>query len=137
MREDLAAVGLPDDQAGALEGGEVVGDGARAEAQGPGDPTSGPRAVQAAQDRGPGRAEEGFEGRDLGEVPAVARAREAVGASLETVGRDGAIVQADTPDRCRAELARAPGTVVIEVYRVDDACGVVEELAQLLAPRFE
>jgi hypothetical protein len=34
-----------------------------------------------------------------------------------------------------AQFARAPGTVVI-VFRVDDACAVVEELAQLLAPRF-
>jgi hypothetical protein len=56
-------------------------------------------------------------------------------ARLETDGRDGSIVPSDTPDQCRAQFRRAPGTVVIEVVRVDDACGVAEELARLLAPR--
>ncbi len=57
------------------------------------------------------------------------------GTPLETDGRRGTIVQSDTPRSCRAELVRAPGTVVVEVYRVDDPCGVVEQIARLLVPR--
>jgi len=58
------------------------------------------------------------------------------GDPLETDGRDGAIVPGSGASQCRAEFERPPGTVVIELYRVDDACQVAEDLAQLLAPRF-
>jgi hypothetical protein len=58
------------------------------------------------------------------------------GDPLETDGREGSIVPADNSRQCRAEFVRAPGTVVVEIYRVDDACRVAEELAKPLAPRF-
>jgi Protein of unknown function (DUF3558) len=57
---------------------------------------------------------------------------------LTTDGREGSIVQPDEVGggTCRALFARAPGTVAVEATRVDDVCGMAEELAQLLAPRF-
>lgn len=42
----------------------------------------------------------------------------------------------DDNDGCMAKFVRGDGTIHVEVYDVDDYCGVAEELAQLLTPRF-
>jgi len=55
---------------------------------------------------------------------------------LETDGPLGSIIRSDVSRQCRAEFVRPPGTVVIEVARVDDARGVAQQLAKRLAPRF-
>jgi len=55
---------------------------------------------------------------------------------LSTDGREGSIESFDDKDGCMATFVRGDGSIHIEVNDVDDSCGVAEELAQLLAPRF-
>ena len=76
----MSADGFSDNQIGALEGTEVMGDGAGAELEVPGDLACGLRLLEAAQDLGSRCPEQRFERRRVGRL-APAGAGEAMDAA--------------------------------------------------------